>query len=159
MRSALWYSLGWTSLGLRDGKRPARFGVPYKLCQGEGQNWDWFPLVLWRVERAEGASQGLEWKRYRNEYLLSLGRKGESGAPSESCPVLGGGSRALLSTTFPSAIWLLERNGYPCAWVLHQIPAAPQAGLGGSKLTATHFSVQESMVLKKPFCLLRVGLT
>lgn len=40
MRSALWHSLGRTSLGLQDGKRPARFGVPYKLCQGEGLNLD-----------------------------------------------------------------------------------------------------------------------
>lgn len=99
MRSALWYSLGWTSLGLQDGKRPARFGVPYKLCQGEGLNLDWLPLVVWRAARAEGASQGLEWQCYVNGYLLSLGCKGESGPSSESCLVLGGGSRALLSTT------------------------------------------------------------
>lgn len=159
LRSALWYSLGRTSLGLQDGKRPAWFGVPYKLCQGGGLNLDWLPLVVWRAARAEGASQGLEWQCYVNGYLLSLGCKGESGPSSESCLVLGGGSRALLSTTFPSVIQLLEINGYLCVWALHQIRGAPQAGLGGSKLTATHFSsVQESLVWKT-FCLLRVGLT
>lgn len=55
MRTALWYSLGWISIGLEGVRRPSLFTVPDKSCREEGLNLDWFPLRVLRAVSAEGA--------------------------------------------------------------------------------------------------------
>lgn len=55
MRTALWYSLGWISIGLEGVRRPSLFTAPDKSCREEGLNLDWFPLRVLRAVSAEGA--------------------------------------------------------------------------------------------------------